>query len=408
MTYAEFDCELTEEERAVRDMVHRFAEEVMRPVGRRLDRLSADEVIAPNSELWDVHRKWDELGIRAMAANASAFPPEQLARMTSTVGEELGWGDAGLAISLGVADFPTTMAQASGKPDLIEEFPPGTLGCWAITEPDHGSDIIEFAHSDSRVGETRPNCVAKREGDFYVIRGQKAAWVSNGSIAKAAALYTAVDDGGRGPDGYGVLLVDLTLPGVSRGRALEKLGQRALPQGEIYFDEVKVPVSHMVISRAEYPTASDLTLCMANSHMGATFVGCARASYEMALEYAQQRVQGGTVIANHQTIKLKLFEMFRKIEAARSLSRRVLLYNAKTNPFFGAQPGNTPGIHYAIASKVTSTQTAYEVATEALQVFGGNGLSYEYAIEKQLRDARASLIEDGTNEVLSLHAAARL
>ncbi|MBI5504593.1 MAG: acyl-CoA/acyl-ACP dehydrogenase [Deltaproteobacteria bacterium] len=408
MIHPDFDCELSEEERAVRDMVHRFAEEVMRPIGRRLDRLSAEEVIAPGSELWDVHRKWDELGIRSLAADPSAIPPEQLARMTCIIGEELGWGDAGLAVSLGAGDFPSMMAQVSQKPELIAAFPPGMLGCWAITEPDHGGDITEYVKPDAFTRLGKPNCVAKREGDFYVIRGQKAAWVSNGPVARAAALYTSLDDGGNGPDGFGVLLVDLSLAGVTHGKPLEKLGQRSLPQGEVFFDEVRVPLSHLVIAAADYPVGADLTLCMANSNMGAVFVGCARASYEMALEYARQRVQGGTPIINHQAIKLKLFEMFRKIEAARSLNRRVWLYNAKYNSFFGAQPGYLPGLHYAIASKVTSTQTAYEVATEALQVFGGNGLSYEYPVEKQLRDARASLIEDGTTEVLSLFAAERL
>jgi acyl-CoA dehydrogenase len=99
--------------------------------------------------------------------------------------------------------------------------------------------------------------------------------------------------------------------------------------------------------------------------------------------------------------------MFRKIEAARSLNRRVSLYNLMNNPMTGAA-GGFPAVHYAIASKVTSTQTAFEVASEALQIFGGNGLSFEYPIEKLLRDARASMIEDGANEVLALHAAERL
>ena len=86
----------------------------------------------------------------------------------------------------------------------------------------------------------------------------------------------------------------------------------------------------------------------------------------------------------------------------------MVLYNIVHNPFFGAAEGAFPAVHYAIASKVTSTQTAFEVASEALQVFGGNGLSHEYPVEKLLRDARASLIEDGTNEVLALHAAEKL
>jgi alkylation response protein AidB-like acyl-CoA dehydrogenase len=109
-------------------------------------------------------------------------------------------------------------------------------------------------------------------------------------------------------------------------------------------------------------------------------------------------VQGGVPIFDHQSVKGRLFKMFTKVEAARSLVRRVSLYNA-TNP---------PLVQYSIASKVLATTTAFEVASEALQIFGGNGLSREYPIEKLLRDARASMIEDGCNEVLGLMGAARL
>jgi acyl-CoA dehydrogenase len=144
--------------------------------------------------------------------------------------------------------------------------------------------------------------------------------------------------------------------------------------------------------------------------MGTTFVGVARAAYEHALAYAKERVQGGIPIFEHQTVKTKLFEMFRKIEAARALNRRAILYNTLNSPFLPHEDGTVgmPAVELAIASKVTSTQTAFEVTSEALQVFGGNGLSYEYPIEKLMRDARASLVEDGCNEVLALHAAAKL
>jgi acyl-CoA dehydrogenase len=407
MTPEDIDFDLTEEERAVRDLVHRYAEEVMRPAGRELDRLSADDVIAGNSILWDVHSKWEKLGVRLFGDSASDLSPVQAARLSCLVNEELGWGDAGLAISLGVAEFPAMLAQITANPDLIAAFPIEKTGCWAITEPDHGSDAVDMGISEKLPRLQKPNCIARRDGDEYVIKGQKAAWVSNGPIAKAAALYTAVDDGG-GPTGCGVFLVDLEVPGVSRGKPLEKLGQRPLPQGEIFFDDARVPAAHMVIPPALYPMTLELTLCMANGFMGSTFAGCARAAFEMALAYARERVQGGTPIIEHQSIQLKLFEMFRKVEAARSLNRRVVLYNTVHSPFLGAGGGALPAVQYAIASKVTSTQTAFEVATEALQVFGGNGLSYEYPIEKQLRDARASLIEDGCNEVLALHAAQKL
>jgi acyl-CoA dehydrogenase len=403
MAVQDIDFELSDDERAIRDLVHRFAADVMRPAGQALDRLPAD-VVARHALLREVHEKWDTLGIRLLTNAESSLTALQRARLASVTTEELGWGDAGLGISLGAAEFPAMLAQGSQNPDLAAAFPVNLIGCWAITEPDHGSDVLDMSPEDGRPWRRKPNCVARRDGDHYVIDGQKAAWVSNGPIADAAALYTAVDNG-EGPSGRGVFLVDLNSPGVSRGKPLEKLGQRPLPQGELFFDAVRVPSTHMVVPPEMYPLGIELTLCTANGYMGATFVGLARAAFEMALAYAKERVQGGRPILEHQHVKLKLFEMFRKIEAARSLNRRVLLFNTVNNPFTGAGNGAFPAVEYAIASKVTSTQTAFEVATEALQIFGGNGLSHEYPIEKLLRDARASLIEDGCNEVLALHAA---
>jgi alkylation response protein AidB-like acyl-CoA dehydrogenase len=271
-------------------------------------------------------------------------------------------------------------------------------GCWAITEPDHGSDMVDFGSNLSAGEKSRPNCIATREGEGFVIRGQKAAWVSNGSIATAAALFCAVDLG-EGPTGSGVFVVPLDAPGVSKGKPLDKIGQRALNQGEIFFDGLRVPANYMVLGPEVYAFAADRVLCMANGGMGSCFVGCARAAFELALDYAKERVQGGVPIMRHQSVKGRLFEMFRKVEAARALNRRVVIHNS-TSP--------TPALQYAIASKVTSTNTAFEVASEALQIFGGNGLAREYPIEKVLRDARASMIEDGCNHVLALVGADRL
>jgi alkylation response protein AidB-like acyl-CoA dehydrogenase len=406
MMLTDIDVDLSEDEEKIRDLVHAFAADVLRPAGQRLDRLSAEDV-ARHELLFEVHKVWDELGIRLLTGGATDFTPRQIARLTCIVTEELGWGDAGLAISLGAAEFPAMLAQTSGNPDLIAAFPVNRIGCWAITEPDHGSDVLDGNGNGASPALQRPNCVARLDGDYYVIDGQKAAWVSNGPIAETAALYTAVDDG-DGVNGRGVILVDLASPGVSRGKPIEKLGQRPLPQGEVFFDAVRVPRANMVIPPAMYAMGLELTLCSANGYMGATFVGCARAALELALDYAKQRVQGGTTIIHHQAVKLKLFEMFRKVEAARALNRRAVLYNALNNPFLGAPAGAFPAVEYAIASKVTSTQTAFDVASDALQVFGGNGLSQEYPIEKVLRDARASLIEDGANEVLALYGADKL
>jgi alkylation response protein AidB-like acyl-CoA dehydrogenase len=398
MPLVDLELNLSDTERAVRDTAHKFAEEVMRPAGIALDRLADPaEVVAPDSVLWDVMRQQRELGLEALGGDPNV-PPLESARMQCLVGEELGWGDAGLSISLGVGGFHRFFAQLSGKPGLIERFAgpeDRQIGCWAITEPDHGSDMVTFA--DDYYKERKPNCIATKEGDGYVVRGQKAAWVSNGTIADVAVVFCAVSHG-QGVAGGGVLLVPLDSAGVSRGKPLDKIGQRSLNQGEIFFDDVRIPAEYVVFGPEGYDFVIEQVLTMANASMGITFVGLARAALECAISYAKERIQGGKPIFEHQSVKARLFKAFTQVEAARSLARRVMLYNT-TNP---------PQLQYSIASKVFGTQTSFDVASSAVQIYGGNGLSREYPVEKMLRDARAALIEDGCNDVLSLVGAARL
>jgi alkylation response protein AidB-like acyl-CoA dehydrogenase len=272
------------------------------------------------------------------------------------------------------------------------------IGCWAITEPDHGSDTLAFTEPHFSDRSLRANCVARREGDDYVIRGQKSSWVSNGTIAHVAALFCTMDTS-HGLRGGGVALVPLDLPGVSRGKPLDKLGQRALNQGPIFFDNVRLPAEYMIVEEETYAPAVESVLTLANAGMGTTFVGVARAAFEHALAYAKERVQGGVPIIQHQSVKGRLFDMFTQVEAARALARRVAVFN-NTEP--------APMLHYSIASKVFCTNTAFETATAALQIFGGNGLTREYPLEKLLRDARASQIEDGCNFLLGLVGASKL
>jgi len=400
MASIDYEVDLTEEERAIQEMVHRFAEEVLRPAGTELDAMpDPQDVIAEDSILWEVFEKHRALGLNEFTDPGGDLTPAQQARIRCIISEELGWGDSGLAIGFGVAGFPRMMAQMSGKPELVERFSADDcIGCWAGTEPDHGSDLIYYMNKPDVEEPGRPNCIARKDGDSFVLSGQKAAWVSNGTIAKAAAMFTAVDmgDGVRRDGGF---LVPLDVPGVSKGKPLDKIGQRALNQGELFFDDVRLPADYMVIPPEMYGIATEMILTGANGGMGSIFVGVAQAALDLAIDYAKERVQGGVPIFEHQSVKARLFEMFRKVQAARALSRQVTLYNLMNAP---------PKLHLAVASKVTSTDTAFEVASSALQIFGGNGLSREYPIEKLLRDARASMIEDGCNDVLSLVAAESL
>jgi alkylation response protein AidB-like acyl-CoA dehydrogenase len=179
---------------------------------------------------------------------------------------------------------------------------------------------------------------------------------------------------------------------VTRGKPLNKLGQRALNQGEVFFDNVRLPAHYMLVEPGVFGGATDNVLAGANAGMSTTFCGVARAAFEEALGYAQQRVQGGVPIVEHQLVQRRLFDMFTKLEAARSLSR---LANRRLMT-------GQPTLHYSIAAKIFCTQTAFELASDAIQIFGGMGLAKGTRVEMLIRDARASMIEDGANDVLAL------
>jgi alkylation response protein AidB-like acyl-CoA dehydrogenase len=405
--YLELDRNLSTPLQTLKKSVNEFARQVLRPADTVLDRFAdPEQAIAPKSPLWDVMR----------AAYAQRF---HAALVPSTCGglglqglaleialEELGWGSPGLALAIAVAGFPFSLVAATGNRELIDELvtpfvnstEPRTVGCWAITEPDHGSDQFMTGtpqFSDPKIaGQT----IARREGDHYVISGQKSTWVSNGTIATHAVTFLAIDPS-RGMAGNGVAFIPLNLPGVSKGKPLDKLGQRALNQGSIQFNNTRIPKRYLLFGPEAYAAALDQTLALTNAAMGAVFTGVARAAYEEALAYTKVRVQGGRPIAEHQLVQKRLFEMFTKVETCRALARAALAYND------GSQP---PALEYSIASKVYCTQAAIEVADSALQLFGGKGLSRDCPIERIYRDARASSIEDGVNEILELVGARRL
>ncbi|MFN8545724.1 MAG: acyl-CoA dehydrogenase family protein [Candidatus Binatia bacterium] len=400
MTSIDIETGLTDEDRAIQETTHRFAAEVLRPTGRALDRLpDPADVIAPTSVLWEVFRQYHALGLGPIMADKTMDPIAK-ARLVCIINEELAWGDVGLAITVGLSQFHQPWIEQTGNPELLERFcnpDRPTIGCWALTEPDHGSDTVAITEPHFRDSRVTPNCVAREDGDHYVITGQKAAWVSNGSIADIAVLFCTLDRS-QGFQGGGVFLVPLDLPGVERPRPLATLGPRALPPREIHDHAVRIPASYQHVGPEFYTLALETMLGHANAAMGQLFVGVARAALELAVDYAKERVQGGVPIFGHQSVRGRLFAMFTKVEAARALARRTAAFTAV----------NPPLVQLSIATKVFCTNTAFEVASDALQIFGGNGLSREYPVEKLLRDARASLIEDGCNEVLSLVGGARL
>jgi alkylation response protein AidB-like acyl-CoA dehydrogenase len=402
MNAFEYDLTLTDEQRELRDAAHRFAAEVMRPAGIDLDRLPPDKVIERGSRLFEVVRQAHDLGFTRLSG------PREMGGLGASpltqhlVSEELAWGSLGLAGVILLCAFPPDAALASGNPELAEEISrpyysaSGSLrlGAWAITEPDHGSDTLCAGQPEMRV-RGPGNLVARRDGDYWILNGQKSAWVSNGPIANQAVLFVHAEPKST-LDRGAVFVLPLDLPGISRGRPLDKHGVRSLPQGEIFFDEVRVPKRYLVADADAYSLYLNATLTAFNAAVSCAAAGLARAAYEAALAYTKERVQGGRPIFEHQSVRGRLFRMFSLVQASRAFSREVFVHNLTQL----GQRGSG-ALEHSIAAKVFCTDSALEVATLAVQLHGGNGMTKEYPVEMFMRDATAFTVADGENAFLS-------
>jgi len=402
MDFLELDLNLTKEDRMLKKNANEFARKVMRPIAKELDEMTPEQVIAKGSPFWTFMKKAYELGYHAILIPESYGGMDLTSLQQAIIYEELAWGSVGLTIALGVASFPAFGAAMVPEEAMIDEIlvpfcenrDATFIGCWGITEPDHGSDTLMPFYPSFSDAAIPSQCTAREEGDYYIINGQKSAWVSNGTIATHCALFCQMDPS-MGHAGGGIFAMPLNLPGVKKGAPLNKIGQRDLNQGEIYFDNVKVPKRFLIAGPEAYEALLEIVLSSTTSLMGIFGTGVARAAFEEALNYAKNRVQGGKRLIEYPTIQTKLFNMLRKVETARLISRAAFVYNSSTS---------TPAEEYSIMAKIHGTQAAFDVANDAIQIFGGNGLTKEYLVEKLFRDARAMLIEDGSNDTLAIAA----
>lgn len=400
MNYLDLDLDLTEEDIELKSATHRFAKEVMRPIAKELDEMTPEQVIAKDSPFWTFMKKAYELGYHTILIPEPYGGMDLTPKQQAIIYEELAWGSVGMTIALGVVSFPSFAASLVAEDVLIEKIikpfcackDASIMGCWGITEPDHGSDTLLPFHPIFSDPNIKAQCRAKLDGDEYVISGQKSAWVSCGTIATHCALFCQMDTS-MGMAGGAIFAMPLDLPGVSKGAPLNKLGQRDLNQGEIFFDNVRVPKDYLIVGPEAYEPILDITLSATTALMGVFAAGIARAALDETLEYAKNRVQGGKKLIEYPNVQQKLFHMFSKVETTRLIARAAYIYNQNTS---------TPAEEYSNVAKVYGTQAAFDVCNDAIQIFGGNGLTKEYLIEKLFRDSRAMLIEDGSNDTLAI------
>ena len=396
------DFALTEEVEKIRDMTREFAKKELRPAAAELDLIQDPEEAYTSDTMRRVLSRAYEIGFHKMTLGTDVGGLGAPAMTSTIVQEELAVGDAGLASHLLVAPMIAGSAVAGRDRhpfyrEYLDAFVNDTKGehggAWAITEPQHGSDLFQF-------GQPAIHMEAKaiRDGDDYVISGQKSAFVSNGWMADAFLLMVKLD-GGDGMEGTATFAIPGDLPGMSRGKPLDKLGLRTLNQAEVFFDDVRIPREFLVMPGGPaYKLLIERIVTAGNTAVGTLAVGVARAAYEEALAYAKERVQGDKVIFEHQVIKMKLFNAFRQIEASRALLWKSswLLNTGK------------PHLPTAMAARTLASDMAMQVTADMVQVFGGYGISKENPVEKFYRDAKLLQIMDGTNEVVSLRAAEEL
>ncbi|MEM1659116.1 MAG: acyl-CoA dehydrogenase family protein [Candidatus Jordarchaeales archaeon] len=408
MAYLDLD-ELSEEDELLKSEVHRFVEEVVRPASVALDKMPPEERVKPSSPYFKVIREMKKLGYHKLHVPPEVGGLNLTPLQRYIIMEELGWGSLGLATAIGVDSIPFSAAALTGSEKLMElvsEWLNDTEGkfhgCWGVTEPEHGSDYLMIIRDEDYLKYGKGNVKARKDGEEWVISGQKSAWVSAAPVATHCGLHAQLADGRSLADGI-FCIVPLNVKGVEKGKPVDMLGMRDCPQGELFFNEVRIPEDYVVVPPGPfYGIFADQLLCLTSCAVGAFSVGLARAAFEEALRYARQRVQGGVPLIKHKNIKLALYRMFEKVESARYYVRKAMEYTHRRifeKRSFDASP------RHARMAQVYAKRIAYEVADEALQVFGAYGLSKEMIIEKLFRDARALQIEDGTVEVLSLEAA---
>jgi alkylation response protein AidB-like acyl-CoA dehydrogenase len=391
---AGFSLELNEDQRDLRDWVHGFAKDVIRPAAPEWDEREETP--------WPVIQEAAKIGLYGFEALATWFAdPIGLSLPLAT--EELFWGDAGIALAIMGTGLAVAGIFASGQPEQLAEWVPECFGdendpkvaAFCASEPQAGSDVSGY-RTRARYDEAT---------DEWVINGQKA-WATNGGIANVHVVTAVVDPtlGARGQAGF---IVPPGTPGVASTRKIKKHGLRASHTADVFFDEVRVPGRCVLggkerlearLARAREGKKAGGQAAMATFEttrptVGAMAVGVARAAYEYALEYAKDREAFGRKIIENQSIAFDLANMRMEIDASRMLVWRAA-WMGRNNVPFEAGEGSM--------SKLKASEVAVWSTERAIQILGGAGYTREHPVERMHRDAKIFTIFEGTSEIQRL------
>jgi butyryl-CoA dehydrogenase len=368
--------ELTEEQELLRKSVREFAEAEVRPLAKELDETGH----FPR----ELFKKAAALGLTGVAVSeaeggagfdhiAYTIVIEEVSRCCASTGVILS-----VQNSLYCAPVQHYGTEEQKKKFLALYARGEKIGCFALTEPQAGSNAAAL--------QTK----AVRTGDTYVINGTKA-WITNGGAADATIVFVNTEPS-KGEKGITALIVERGTPGFKVGKEEKKLGISATACSELIFSDCAVPASNRIGNEGEGYKVALSTLDGGRIGIAAQATGIAQGAFEAALKYSQERVAFGGTISQFQAIQFMLADMATEIDAARLLNRKAA-WKQDTGARFSMD---------AAIAKLFASEMATRVTHKAIQIHGGNGYSREYPVERNYRDARITEIYEGTSEIQRL------
>lgn len=373
---------LSEEQEAVRMHIRSFVDEEITPVALQYDESQEFPM--------DIFRKLGELGYLGIVMPAEYSGSGMGYMEYAIVVEEVARGCP--SIALGVAahnGLCTSHIYRFGSEELRQRYVPrlatgGTMGAWALTEPNAGSDA----------GGTQTTAV--RDGDSWILNGSKN-FITHGNVGDICVVM-AVTDAAAGKRGISAFAVDKTMAGFYGSKKENKLGMRCSDTAGLTFDNVRVPASHLIGNEGEGFVQALQILDGGRISIAALSVGLAQGAFEAALRYATQRQQFGKRLADMQAIQFKLAKMATEIDASRTLTYRAAWMRDQGMDFTVA----------ASQAKLYASEVAVRIAEEAIQIHGGYGYVKEYPVEKFWRDSKLLTIGEGTSEIQKMVIARNL
>jgi acyl-CoA dehydrogenase len=380
--------------REMRDWVHGFAANVIRPAAAEWDEREETP--------WPILEEAAKIGLYSLE-----FFGEQWLGPTGLgipiAFEELFWGDAGIGLAIVGSSLAAVAVSANGTNEQIGEWLPQMFGApgdiklaaFCSSEPDAGSDVAAI----------RTRAVYDEAADEWVLNGTKT-WATNGGIADVHVVVASVDPA-LGSRGQASFIVPPGTPGLSQGQKFRKYGIRASHTAEVVLDGVRVPGRCLVggkdrlderLARVREGGSSGEQAAMrtferSRPSVAAMAVGIGRAAVEYATEYARDRVQFGRPIGQNQAIAFMLADMQASVDAARLLTWRAA-WMARNGKAFDRAEGSM--------CKLVAGETAVRVTDQAMQVLGGNGYTREFPVQRWHRDAKIFTIFEGTSEIQRL------